>query len=88
MEDITLKCVACKKDFVHPVHEQKFFADKDWTPPKRCRECRARRRDEQAAKEEVAETETGYSMDGLSLCCGARMVNGGRQCEACGGPGL
>lgn len=48
MPDITKRCVEpdCKKPFELPEKEQKFFNDKGWKLPRRCRECRARKRNE------------------------------------------
>ena len=36
----TLICRDCKKPFDFPEHEQRFFAERGWTPPKRCIPCR------------------------------------------------
>jgi hypothetical protein len=40
MEDKTLKCVDCGKDFVFTAREQEFYAQKGFSEPKRCKECR------------------------------------------------
>lgn len=73
MEDIKLQCVGCKKEFVFPVHEQKFFEKQGFTPPKRCRACRSKRRQE---KEEKAPQKS----DGLT---GDK--NWGVKCMVCNG---
>lgn len=42
--DLTLSCVECKKDFIFELGEQKFYKMRGLTPPKRCTNCRGRRR--------------------------------------------
>jgi hypothetical protein len=39
-----LKCVQCGEEFVFTAGEQKFYAERDLLPPKRCKECRAVRK--------------------------------------------
>lgn len=43
-EDMEIICVDCKKPFVFEAGEQKFFAEKGFTPPKRCKPCRDERK--------------------------------------------
>lgn len=52
--DQTLNCRDCKQPFVFTVGEQKFFAERQFTPPTRCKACRQARK---AAKD--AETNGG-----------------------------
>ena len=40
-EDITKVCVDCEAEFVVTAGEQDFFASKDLSLPKRCKDCRA-----------------------------------------------
>jgi len=40
MEDIKIKCQDCKKEFIFTVNDQKFYEEKGFTPPKRCKSCR------------------------------------------------
>ena len=40
-QDKTLNCIDCKTQFSFSAGEQSFYADKDLTPPKRCKDCRA-----------------------------------------------
>jgi Probable zinc-ribbon domain len=47
--DKILTCVDCKAEFIFPAGEQKFFADKGFTEPKRCKSCRARASERRAA---------------------------------------
>jgi hypothetical protein len=39
-QDQTLKCRDCKQDFVFTAGEQQFFAERQFTPPTRCKPCR------------------------------------------------
>ena len=48
MQDITLKCVDCGKDFVWTVGEQQYYKAHDLqNQPKRCAECRRARKQRQ-----------------------------------------
>ncbi|MCF7845765.1 MAG: zinc-ribbon domain containing protein [Candidatus Peribacteraceae bacterium] len=40
-EGKSLTCEECGKDFVFTQGEQEFYEEKGFTPPKRCKECRA-----------------------------------------------
>jgi CxxC-x17-CxxC domain-containing protein len=45
LEDKTLICAECGREFVYTVAEQQAYAQRGFThEPKRCRECRIRRR--------------------------------------------
>lgn len=46
LEDKTLKCRDCNSDFTFTGGEQKFFAEKEFTPPSRCKGCRQKRKEE------------------------------------------
>jgi len=39
--DQTVKCKDCQNDFVFEAGEAKFYAERGFTPPKRCKPCRA-----------------------------------------------
>jgi hypothetical protein len=41
-----LTCVDCGKEFAFPPQEQKFFEEKGFCPPIRCRPCRADHREQ------------------------------------------
>lgn len=43
-QDKPLTCVDCKQPFVWSAREQTFFAEKKFAPPKRCSDCRKKRR--------------------------------------------
>ena len=45
MEDKTLTCV-CGEEFIFTAGEQKFYEEKGFTPPKRCPDCRAKKKRE------------------------------------------
>jgi CxxC-x17-CxxC domain-containing protein len=46
-EDITLHCIECGEEFVFTAGEQAFYSDKGLlNEPRRCPECRTRRRQE------------------------------------------
>lgn len=41
---MTIQCADCHQEFTFTIGEQEFYAEKGFTPPKRCRECRAARK--------------------------------------------
>ena len=43
-EDVKIKCQDCGTEFIFSVKEQKFYEEKDFAPPKRCRLCRTARK--------------------------------------------
>lgn len=45
----TQPCKECGNDFTIEPHEVKFYAEKGWPLPKRCKRCRVRRKNEQDA---------------------------------------
>ena len=51
MNDLTIKCRDCGKDFVVNAGEQKWLKEKGLLMPKRCRDCRVKKRAEYYAKE-------------------------------------
>jgi hypothetical protein len=46
MNDITKKCVDCQNDFIITAGEQEFYSDKGLNMPKRCENCRKKRKAE------------------------------------------
>ena len=47
MEDKTIKCQDCGKEFLFTVAEQEFYAEKGFNnEPKRCKECRDKKKAE------------------------------------------
>ena len=50
LEDKTINCVDCSRDFVWTAGEQAFFRDKKLqNPPKRCKDCKQAKNDRLAA---------------------------------------
>lgn len=44
MADQTIVCCDCETSFVFNEGEQAFYAGKNLTPPRRCKDCRAKRK--------------------------------------------
>ena len=42
--DKQITCIDCGQDFIFSVSEQDFFRRKNLTEPKRCKECRVKRK--------------------------------------------
>jgi len=49
-EDKELRCTDCAQGFVWTADSQEYHARQNYQPPKRCPSCRARRRQERAAR--------------------------------------
>lgn len=45
MEDRKIKCQDCGEEFVFTVNDQNFYAEKGFKEPKRCKFCRANKKD-------------------------------------------
>lgn len=59
-QDKVLKCSDCSAEFVHTITDQKRFEKLGFTTePKRCRACRARRKQEKAASDVKPPRATG-----------------------------
>ena len=43
-EEKTLRCIDCNKDFTFTTGEQRFYASKNLSVPKRCSQCRTSRK--------------------------------------------
>lgn len=50
-QDRTLQCGECGADFVFQAREQQFYADKGFGDPKRCPDCRRKKKDERRANQ-------------------------------------
>ncbi|KKL94355.1 hypothetical protein LCGC14_1865470 [marine sediment metagenome] len=48
MPDKLLKCGDCGEMFTWSEREQEFYKEKDFTPPKRCKPCREKRKKDRA----------------------------------------
>jgi DNA replicative helicase MCM subunit Mcm2 (Cdc46/Mcm family) len=44
MSDMILKCQDCGANFTFTEKDQKFFESKGFTPPKRCKPCRDKKK--------------------------------------------
>ena len=42
--DKTIKCVDCGVDFIHSVRDQEFYTTQGFSDPRRCRDCRAKKK--------------------------------------------
>ena len=40
-----ITCQDCGQEFIFTDNEQKFYAEKGFLPPKRCKECREKRKE-------------------------------------------
>lgn len=49
MPDLILKCADCKDEFTFTEKDQKFFAEKGYQAPKRCKACRIMKKAARAA---------------------------------------
>lgn len=44
MQDKTIVCKDCGKEFIFTAGEQEFYAQRDFSEPQRCKECRDARK--------------------------------------------
>jgi hypothetical protein len=47
--DDEVKCAGCGDTFLFTERDKEFYAEREWTPPKRCRTCRAKKKEERKA---------------------------------------
>jgi CxxC-x17-CxxC domain-containing protein len=59
--DRTLTCSDCRQEFAFTASEQQFYADRQFSEPRRCASCRASRK---AARGESGGGFSGYSSGG------------------------
>ncbi len=59
--DRTLSCADCHQEFVFTASEQQFYADRQFSEPRRCPSCRASRK---AARGNGGSSSGGYSSGG------------------------
>ena len=50
LEDKWLKCQDCGDEFLHTAKDQRFYAEKGFGEPKRCKPCRALKKQRAAAR--------------------------------------
>ena len=71
-QDKTLSCVDCNQEFSFTASEQQFYADRQFTEPRRCPSCRAARK---ASRGDSGGG--GYSGGGASTNAGVNYPAGG-----------
>ena len=71
-EDKTLICVDCNEEFVHSAEDQAFYAERGFSnAPKRCRECRSKRKFQGGRSRGGSEGGQRESHDVTCADCGA-----------------
>lgn len=53
MEDKIVKCKECGEDFTITIDDQQWYASKGFHEPKRCKSCRALRRQKIIGREDI-----------------------------------
>jgi len=56
-DDQTLTCEECGAEYTFTAGEQEFFATKGFTPPKRCQNCRQKKKEERQSNRQMTEVE-------------------------------
>lgn len=51
-KDMRIKCQDCGETFIFTENEQRFYEERGFLPPKRCKECRQARKAKVQRKEE------------------------------------
>lgn len=57
-EDKIIICLGCGREFVFTAGEQQFYSNKELVPPKRCKDCRQKRK-ESVDRREIGNDEEG-----------------------------
>ena len=84
--DKTLSCADCRQEFVFTASEQQFYADRQFTEPRRCPSCRASRK----AARGGSSSGGGYSSGGGGYSSGGGGYDRGPRemfsatCSSCG----
>ncbi len=78
--DKNLTCADCGQEFVFTASEQQFYADRQFTEPRRCASCRASRK---AARGDSGGSGGGYSSGGGGYDRGPREMFSAT-CSSCG----
>jgi CxxC-x17-CxxC domain-containing protein len=79
--DKVLSCVDCNQEFVFAANDQQFYAEKEFSEPRRCPSCRAARK---AARGEGGGSSYGGGSYGGSSYGGQREMFTAT-CDGCGG---
>lgn len=64
--DRTLTCADCGQEFVFSASEQQFYADRQFSDPRRCSSCRASRKASRGDRSGGGYSAGGYSAGGRS----------------------
>jgi CxxC-x17-CxxC domain-containing protein len=80
--DRTLTCADCGQEFVFTGSEQQFFADRQFSEPRRCPSCRAVRKLSRGGSGDPARSNGGYSGGGYSGGGSREMFS--TTCSSCG----
>ena len=80
--DKILSCVDCSQEFVFAATDQQFYAEKEFSEPRRCPSCRAARK---AARGESGSYSSGSGYGGGSSYGGGQREMFTATCDGCGG---
>jgi CxxC-x17-CxxC domain-containing protein len=78
--DKTLTCIDCNQEFAFTASEQQFYADRQFTEPRRCSPCRASRK---AARGDGGGSYSGGGNSGGGYSSGPREMFSAT-CSSCG----
>jgi CxxC-x17-CxxC domain-containing protein len=59
--DKALTCADCRQEFVFTASEQQFYADRQFSEPRRCASCRAIRKSERSGSSSGGDSYGGYT---------------------------
>lgn len=80
MADKVLTCADCGMEFVFTASEQQFYADHEFSEPRRCSSCRAARKAQRGGTGSEAQSGGGYSGGGS----GGQREMFSATCASCG----
>ncbi len=89
MTDKTLTCVDCRQEFAFSASEQQFYADRQFSEPRRCPSCRAIRKSQRGSDSGSSNGGGGYGGGGYGGSSGGGYDRGPREmfsatCATCG----
>jgi CxxC-x17-CxxC domain-containing protein len=72
LQDKSIRCGTCGREFIYTVKEQSFFASKGFKEPRHCRECRQLRKQAQvqALDQAVSQTPAQKTKETFKVVCG------------------
>jgi CxxC-x17-CxxC domain-containing protein len=88
-QDKTLSCVDCNQEFAFTASEQQFYADRQFTEPRRCPSCRAAKKAQRGDSGGGSYSGGGRSSGGYSSGGSGGYSSGPREmfsatCSSCG----